>query len=269
MRKEGNEFRRREIESLAEWLADNYFGEDYIIEPDLIASENNITYSYGHYRDYFDGLLEHESGQFHIYINLDRLTQKDTPRARFTFAHELGHYFIDEHRNALASGKTPSHASFNSLLSKNPVEKEADFFAACLLMPTSSFKNFCRGYKLSSSILKSLSENFDTSLSATIFRYFQLNISPMAIIFSKNAKVEWVMTSNDFKYRWPPKKGSDVPKSTLAGEYFYKNVTPTKEDIIYPDDWFTDFEMDKSEEFYEFCLSRDNSALSVIWKKER
>jgi Zn-dependent peptidase ImmA (M78 family) len=263
-----NEFRKKEIELLAEWLAEEYFGEDYIIEPEFIASENSITFSYGHYKDCFDGLLEHEKGEFHIYINLDRLKIKESARSRFTFAHELGHYFIDEHRNSLSQGKAPSHPSFHSLLSKNPVEKEADFFAACLLMPSMSFRDFCKGYKLSSTILKALSENFDTSLSATIFRYYELKIFPMMIIYCKNKKIEWTMATSDFRYRWPPKKGEDIPKSTLAGEYFYKGKRSDKEDIIYPDDWFSDFEMNRSEELYEYCLCRGNTTLSIIWKKE-
>ena len=58
------------------------------------------------------GMLEHRggrpacwSGGWHIYCNLDCVGQKDSPRARFTLAHELGHYYIDEHRNALVAGR--------------------------------------------------------------------------------------------------------------------------------------------------------------------
>ena len=54
-----------------------------------------------------------------------------------TFVHELGHFLIDEHRNALMLGLSPSHPSFTNFSSDNEVELEADFFASSLLIPKS------------------------------------------------------------------------------------------------------------------------------------
>src|SRR5258706_3391311 len=95
--------REQEIAELAEAIADGYFPAKRI-DPLAIIQAKGITTSFGHYRDTFDGLLEHQRGRFHIYANLDRVEQADSPRARFTLGHELGHYFIDEHRNALTRG---------------------------------------------------------------------------------------------------------------------------------------------------------------------
>jgi hypothetical protein len=53
-------------------------------EPEQILSRNKITLSYGYYEDAFDGMLEHQSGRFHVYANLQRLKAKDSGRARFT-----------------------------------------------------------------------------------------------------------------------------------------------------------------------------------------
>src|SRR5439155_25692637 len=105
------------------------------IDPESIARAVGLTISYGTYRDCFDGLLEHLSGRFHIYCNLDRIESPNSGRAHFTIAHELGHYFIDEHRNALAAGVVPSHPSFCEHESEFLVEKEADHFASNLLLP--------------------------------------------------------------------------------------------------------------------------------------
>lgn len=90
---------KAEIENLAEFIADTYC-PDEMVDPEIIAIKNGITYSYGHYEDAFDGMLEFVSGDFHIYVNLDTLKKQDHPRARFTFSHELGHYYIDDHRNS-------------------------------------------------------------------------------------------------------------------------------------------------------------------------
>ena len=81
-------------------------------------------------------MLQRRHSRFHIYCNLSRVGNSTNGRARFTLGHELGHYFIDDHRNALRSGKVPSHPSFCS--DSQPelaVEIEANHFASHLLMP--------------------------------------------------------------------------------------------------------------------------------------
>lgn len=60
-------------------------------------------------------------------------------RLRFSIAHELGHFHIDEHREALVRGET--HASSAPFRSKNPREVEADEFAAALLIPTTTMED--------------------------------------------------------------------------------------------------------------------------------
>src|SRR5690554_2923887 len=104
----------------------DYFPEG-VVDPATIADCSDVSYNYGNYRDYFDGVLEYEDGRFHIYLNTHGAFEPSIPRMRFTFAHELGHYFIDEHRNALKKGKS-LHTSFYKLQRKNIVELEADFF---------------------------------------------------------------------------------------------------------------------------------------------
>src|SRR6266536_585035 len=87
--------RIEEIAELAEAVADEYF-PDRKIDPAAIAKAKKITLSFGNYENAFDGLLEYRQGRFHIFANLDRIENADSPRARFTLGHELGHYFIDE-----------------------------------------------------------------------------------------------------------------------------------------------------------------------------
>src|SRR5438067_1156661 len=103
--------RGRDIIDLAEAVSEEYVLPSGKLEPLTITDAKDITISFSRYSNSFDGMLEHRAGRFHIYCNLDRLDNSDSPRARFTLCHELGHYFIDDHRNALASGKAPSHLS--------------------------------------------------------------------------------------------------------------------------------------------------------------
>lgn len=62
-----NDNRKREIAELAEYIANEYCPST-IVDPEIIARGSGITFNYGEYGDAFDGLLEHESGDFHIYL---------------------------------------------------------------------------------------------------------------------------------------------------------------------------------------------------------
>lgn len=263
-----SDYRKEELSDLAESIVEYHIG-DGIIDPEKIARVNNITFNYGFYNDAFDGLIQHKFGKFHIFINISRLETKDNPRTRFTFGHELGHYYIDEHRNALKKGMIPSHPSFNKLLAKNLAETEADFFSSCMLMPSLRFKKQCIRKSLSGKLIIDLANYFQTSYSATIFRYFELDLFPMFIVNCKDAKVKWYFSSKDFIYKYPPKYGADVPITTVAGEYFYEKRRYSNEEIIYPSDWFSDFRIDKNQQLFEKCYYlNNNSVISVIWLKE-
>ena len=70
-----NDNRKREIAELAEYIANEYCPST-IVDPEIIARESGITFNYGEYGEAFDGLLEHESGDFHIYLNTDNIHTK-------------------------------------------------------------------------------------------------------------------------------------------------------------------------------------------------
>jgi hypothetical protein len=131
------ESRSAEIASLADDIAEHYFPDAWI-DPEAIIRDAGITLSFNDYGEAFDGMLEWTPQGFHIYCNLHRVENSTSGRARFTLGHELGHYFINEHRTALTSGAAPSHPSF--CCDTEPqlaVEQEANLFASHLLMPNS------------------------------------------------------------------------------------------------------------------------------------
>lgn len=152
------------------------------VDPAAIAASLGITLSFNNYADSFDGMLEHRSGRFHIYVNLGRVGRKDSPRSRFTVGHELGHYYIDDHRLALASGRAPAHKSFCEYRSKSVVEAEADHFSSNLLLPRPRFLEQARRYSVGLPGIVKIAEYFGTSITSTAIRYASLDVSPCAVI---------------------------------------------------------------------------------------
>jgi hypothetical protein len=138
-------------------------------------------------------MLEHRAGRFHIYCNLARVGREGSGRARFTLGHELGHFFIDEHRNALASGRVLAHPSKCEYESGLEVEMEADTFASNLLMPQARFLNRAKAGKVGLPTILDLATYFDASVTSVAVRYVKADIVPCAL-------VKWAR--DGFQWKW-------------------------------------------------------------------
>ena len=257
---------RNELSLLAEEIS-NFYCPTGLVNPEVIAEKKGITFSYGSYSNAFDGLIEHLGGEFHIYINVDRLKHAYTERARFTFAHELGHFFIDHHRNALKRGLSPSHSSFTGFVSKNYAEREADYFASCLLLPEARFKTDVFRRKFKFEIIQELSKKYQTSFTSTALRFASIGNHPIMVVLSYKGGIKWYWNSNDFPY-WSLKHGKfKVPEDTVAGEYFRLNRSPEKRQEVFAIDWFDRvFHSDTNRKFYEQCLFHNGYVISIIWE---
>ena len=193
--------RLAEIADLAEAVADEHCPRG-AVDPAGIARAKRITTSFGPYGQAFDGMLEHRAGRFHIYGNTDRVGGPDVPRARFTLAHELAHYYIDEHRHALAAGRSPAHLSQCEYESPNLAEQEADRFAAALLMPRGRFGAAAKGAEAGLAGVIALARRFGTSITATAIRYASCDIRPCAVVKWTRRGVAWKhLSSATFRAR--------------------------------------------------------------------
>ena len=173
--------RLREIAELAEAVADRHCRSGRV-EPVQIARVNGITMSFGEYGEAFDGMLEHRNARWHIYCNRERSGDRDAARARFTVAHELGHFYIDEHRNTLAGGRTSAHRSQCEYESPILAEQEADHFAANLLMPTARFVVKARAASRGLAGILAVAEAFGTSLTSTAIRCAETDVFSCAVV---------------------------------------------------------------------------------------
>lgn len=190
--------RQVEIAELAEGVVEAHCGAD-VIDPDAIIRRKGIALFYDHYEDAFDGMLEYEDGRFFVHCNLDRENTPGTSRARFTLAHELGHYFIDEHRNNLVSGQVGPHPSCSDRISVDLlVEREADFFASRLLMPDSRFLPATKRLAVGLSGVKAIAQRFDVSLTCASIRCVAAEAFPCAVIKWSQQGVCWKWCSPSF-----------------------------------------------------------------------
>lgn len=173
------------IASLAERIANERFPAGRV-EPEQIAAQENIAFCYASFPEDFDGTLIHRAGRFFIVCN-DHLHPRGSARSRFTFSHELGHYYL--HRDALAADAWPAHYSRAEFASDQPLEMEADCFAANLLLPEKAVRRTAA--KIAGSgfdRIDALATVFGASFTATAYRALALNFFPApAAIFHWDA----------------------------------------------------------------------------------
>ena len=139
---------------------------------------------------------------------------------RFTVAHELGHYFLPGHAEALFPSGTGIHHS--SFLSTDPLERQADWFASVLLMPEFLFKKAVDRAGYGFSAIEKLSLLCKASILATAIRFTQFTDDAVALIVSTGNKVEYCFMSERIKslpgITWI-KKGTLVPSNSTTSRF--------------------------------------------------
>jgi Zn-dependent peptidase ImmA (M78 family) len=139
----------------------------------------------------------------------------------FTVAHELGHYFIPGHHEALIKGINGVHQSKSGFVSDDIYEKQADNFAKELLMPEHLFRQTMDQTEVGLNGIEALANICNTSLTATAIRYCLFAEDPVAIIMSEGDTVNWCFMSEpllSIQMQWI-EKGSIIPHGTHTANY--------------------------------------------------
>ncbi len=169
----------------------------------VVACDPKLYAAGANFKDAFDGRLEYVGPRFLLAFNTkyDRWPHRGDhhPKVRFTVGHELGHYFIDEHREYLRR-QGAGHCSLTEFQSLSFVEKQADCFAAGLLMPR---------YMLAPTInkaqfptldrVKEVANDYQVSLTGLLVRWTQLSDFPCAALALSSEGVKWGWVSAAFR----------------------------------------------------------------------
>ena len=140
---------------------------------------------------------------------------------RFSVAHELGHYHVDGHVDAMFAGATgivESAGGFHRNR-ESQLEREADWFASELLVPTMQLVSRIEGQPASIQTLESLAEEFQTSLTMMAIRYAELTDRATASILSRDGRVEWMFCSRRLgEHDWSRtlRKRDPIPPDTAT-----------------------------------------------------
>ncbi len=194
-------------------------------------------------------------------------------KKRFILAHELGHFELHKH---VKSGFSDNDETLNHWYNTNynPIEIEANEFAAEFLMPMELFHKECSGKIFNHKVIEYLANRFQVSKTATILKFVKKNNGnhPIFVVCCQNNKMKWFKKSDDWRYYSLFSKGLPPPSGTVAEEVFQKGIRyygEEKTQQIWKSDWFEMKDDEPDSPFYEYCLyvSPFNYMISVIWEK--
>ncbi|MCZ7612758.1 MAG: ImmA/IrrE family metallo-endopeptidase [Ignavibacteriaceae bacterium] len=189
---------------------------------------------------------------------------------RFTLAHELGH-FINERDKRFVKHS----CSFIDIYGKKVHENNANIFAAELLMYRPWFNKLILNRPVNTDLIKETAEQLGVSLTAAAFRYAEIGQHPVAVIMSRDGKVDWSYINKYFPYKWIP-KGYIVRKESSAYDFFtaLKKSQPitdiqTCDDLVPAHTWFSeDHKCPKDVYLKEQNVVMRNykSVLTLLWQ---
>ena len=189
---------------------------------------------------------------------------------RFSISHELGHYFLPGHPEHIFRGGRTIHESHAGFRSDDHIELEADHFAAGLLMPSHLFKVEADKYSDGFTAIKKLSDQCQSSLTASAIRYAELTEAAIAVIISSGSFVDYCFSSytlskiRGYKH---PLKGSMLPRDSLTQTFnntkSHNSRTQQEDDEADLITWFhSDDEITASEQV--IALGGYNKTLTII-----
>jgi Zn-dependent peptidase ImmA (M78 family) len=166
------------------------------------------------------------------------------PRTRFSVAHELAHYYLDHHHAYLSHGGR-THPSINEFRSKLTIEREADAFAASLLLPTHLVSPIVNQGEPSVARLEHIAAEFETSLVSTAIRSVQLSHFPCALAGIRDGSVAWMFPSESLiDAGIYPRKGALPRNARSRWAEFQVGGTDRSEDEGRIGEWFQTYDRD-------------------------
>jgi len=186
------------------------------------------------------------------------------PKINYIIAHEIGHAQLHRHLALF----NDNDKTLSEWYIQGPHEKQANTFAAELLMPADLFIRKAKNKKLSLPLIEEIACYFGASKTATYLRYKDMGLSPIMIVFIEDGIIKWKSCSQEFPYQWLP-CGNKLPAYTVAGDYYYRQVEENKPAKVNAIEWFPeDYICQRAEnpKLWEQCFpSTQNSIVTCLW----
>jgi Zn-dependent peptidase ImmA (M78 family) len=237
----GKSLERSFIQQRAVRVLDEYQINKMPVDPKQVAKNARIlVQAKGDCEEGVSGMLLRQ-GENYCIVYATHLNNQGFEN--FSIAHELGHYFLEGHPEQVFRNSN-THTSAAGFTSDNRLEREADTFAASLLMPDTLFKDQLTQYEKGLDCIEAMAKLCNTSLTATAIRYAELTEDKVVIIVSTNGIIDYCCISNAvFKLEGieKPQKGMNIPKGSATEHLVNNPALVVKHEKLYLETDFRDW----------------------------
>jgi hypothetical protein len=214
----------------------------------------------------FDGALVRAKGTpFGAIIVRDSI--REGGRKNFTVAHEIGHFVLPGHEDADLVCTSTEVGNWSD--SGKGFEREANEFAAELLMPEPVVREIAGRSEPSLRLIEQIASSCQTSLSAAGWRFCHLTSHRCAIIWSAIGTVSWSKRSDEFRF------GVSLSGVAHQGTFAYDcragRHAPDRPEPVAADLWLDSQNVAAGARIWEQskALPLYSSVLTLLWIKER
>jgi hypothetical protein len=188
---------------------------------------------------------------------------REAGRKNFTLAHEIGHFLLPGHDQAQLVCTKSDIGNWGD--GSKEIEREADEFAAELLMPAVLVQRIIASSAPSLELIQRIAHRFHSSLSAAAWRYCDLAKEPCAVVWSKDGRIDWSKRSETFPFSH--RKGNPLPEGTFAQRAFAGLPIPKPPQQVASGLWGSPTDAAKQPELYEHskALPAYGSVISLLW----
>jgi Zn-dependent peptidase ImmA (M78 family) len=183
-------------------------------------------------------------------------------RKRFTIGHEIGHLVLHGASAACAHSEVGNWSR-----TAKQTEKEADEFAAELLMPTKEIGAVINSSAPSLQIIQGVAREYEASLSACAWRYCDVVDVPCAVVWSTNEIIQWSRKSDSFRYFL--QRNVEVPQASYAMAAFKGKKLPGDPEPVAAHEWIESPRLHDGAEIWEqsLLLPSYESVMTLLWIK--
>jgi len=214
----------------------------------------------------FDGALVRPTN-LPVGTILVRNSIRELGRKAFTVAHEIGHFVIPGHDRAdlICTAEDVGNWSDEA----KDLEREADEFAAELLMPTAVIQPMLKSERPSLSLIERIAQTSNASFSAAGRRYCDLTDERCAFVWSTRGTVCWSKCSEEFGHRIY--KGAKVASGTYAFDCLKRQDVPTQPEQVDAGLWLLNNRLIPGSKLHEESrvFGSYESVISLLWINQR
>lgn len=195
-----------------------------------------------------------------------RRSIREAGRKNFTIAHEIGHFVLPGHDRASLACTRSDVANWADHSEEKAFEREADEFAADLLMPASLVESIVNSATPSLAAIEKIARTSGSSLSAAAWRYCDLTDTKCAVVWTTDGVIQWVKRSPTFPFFIL--KSLEAKRTSIA-RCFERETVPGKPRPNPPHFWFECADLDPFLEMVEDWknLPAYRSVISLLWIK--